>query len=116
VGEQPLRPADEMTSSLAAHSAHGETREESPAYRNVVVRFGSDWRVIECLQGIQWIIQRHGDLRSVAGGRWRSRGYYRSRMDLVVGLARLGVVVEADTRLALEALPEWIFISSRTMH
>jgi hypothetical protein len=33
-------------------------REESQSYRTIVATLNADWRVIECRDGIQWILQR----------------------------------------------------------
>jgi hypothetical protein len=51
-------------------------RESADDYRGEIVRLGS-WRVAECADGLQWLLQRqHGD-------RWRSESFCRSRSALI---------------------------------
>ncbi|MBZ9975965.1 hypothetical protein [Mesorhizobium sp. BR-1-1-10] len=82
-------------------------REESENYPAVVVKLNAGWRVIECRDGIQWILQRLAGKRH-GQARWEGRSYCRTRQALLrlihrccgpVGIAELAVV---------EALPNWV--------
>jgi hypothetical protein len=52
-------------------------RESDDDYGKVVARLGSDRRVIECADGLQWIVQRR------SGRRWVSRHYCTSREGVI---------------------------------
>jgi hypothetical protein len=69
-------------------------RESADGYRGEIVRLGS-WRVAECADGLQWLLQRqHGD-------RWRSESFCRSRSALI----RLWQGATGDDGAALGNLP-----------
>jgi len=56
-------------------------REESQDYAGVVLSLGTDWRVIVCRDGIQWILQRRAGLRH-GRARWEARAYCATREGL----------------------------------
>ena len=62
------------------------SREEAEDYRTVITVLNRRWRVIECRDGIQWILQRRVGLRH-GQPRWDGRRYRRTRD----GLLRLSV-------------------------
>ena len=70
------------------------SREEAEDYRAVVTVLNRRWRVIECRDGIQWILQRRAGLRH-GQPRWDGRCYCRTRE----GLMRVSVRWRAKSTL-----------------
>lgn len=55
-------------------------RESDDDYGRIVCRLNGRWRVIECRDGAQWILQyRASAAKAYAGVRWVSRSYCRTR-------------------------------------
>lgn len=52
-------------------------RERDEDYDRVIVRLGPDWRVIECADAFQWIVQRR------LPSQWWSKKYCTSRDGLI---------------------------------
>jgi hypothetical protein len=48
-------------------------RERDDHYRAIVAHLNADWRVIECKDAIQWILQRR------YGDRWEGKSFCRTR-------------------------------------
>lgn len=81
-------------------------REGDDAYRKGVVRFNEHWRVIECRDGIQWILQfARKNARRIE---WRGRGYCRTKAALIRASAASAGEIDGNAMAILEALPEWI--------
>ena len=55
--------------------------ESHPHYPHI--QLGPRWRVIECRDGIQWILQGRNQAETVAGSDWRGRSYCRTRAALI---------------------------------
>ena len=55
--------------------------EEADNYRGELFRHGT-YRVAECRDGIQWLLQRQSGARTVGGARWRSLAYCTTRSAL----------------------------------
>lgn len=53
-------------------------RETADNYTDVVVMLNEDWRVIECRDGIQWILQYRGSPKRSRKDDWRGRSYCRT--------------------------------------
>jgi hypothetical protein len=66
------------------------------------------WRVIECHDGIQWILQARNRAETVARDVWRGRSYCRTREALVRCCDAYCDAIEPAGRAALEALPPCI--------
>ena len=82
-------------------------RERDNDYRAVVARLNGSWRVIECKDRIQWILQcadgkRHGQTR------WTGRSYCRTRQVLIRDSRTHAGEIDAIALAILEALPDWI--------
>ncbi len=58
--------------------------ETDDAYAHIVAKLSENHRLIECSDGLQWIVQRRRP-----SGRWLSLGYFRTRDGLFAHLARL---------------------------
>ena len=76
------------------------SRETDEAYRAVLaVTADRRYRVINCKDGIQWIVQR----RDIAGGRWRSQTFYRRKASL---LRDVGNLSDKGFLATIERFPE----------
>jgi hypothetical protein len=82
-------------------------RESDDSYGKVVLQLAPRWRVIECRNAEQWIIQ-HRSAEPLHGGVWRSISYVVSRDKLIDLSASLGLLSEPSKRAVLEALPSTI--------
>ncbi len=69
-------------------------RETADSYRGEIASRGS-WRVAECADGLQWLLQRN------VGERWRSESFCRTRSALI----RLWQRATGDDGAALGNLP-----------
>lgn len=69
-------------------------RETADSYRGEIASRGS-WRVAECADGLQWLLQRK------VGERWRSESFCRTRSALI----RLWQRATGDDGAALGNLP-----------
>ncbi|WP_417435321.1 hypothetical protein [Hoeflea sp.] len=95
----------EASFSLAL-SAVGSNREEADNYRRIVAILNEDWRVIECRDGIQWILQhrsgeRHGQPR------WVSKKFNRCKEALLANVHDFVGEMEPSVWMALCGLPDW---------
>jgi hypothetical protein len=88
----PLRPA-----------AFAESDDRYPH-----ARLNACWRVIECRDGIQWILQARNRSETVARSDWRGRSYCRTREALIACSDRHCGEISPAGRAALEALPRII--------
>ena len=78
--------------------------EREDSYSKVIIQLAPRWRVIECRNAEQWIIQ-HRSAEPLHGGVWRSVSYVVSRDKLIDLSASLGLLSEPSKRAVLEALP-----------
>ena len=63
-------------------------REGAPDYIFVVQVFSSDYRLVECRDSIQWIVQRW------TGNRWRGERFFRTKAALLKYVCSLGLSVD----------------------
>ncbi len=77
--------------------------EEADNYRGELFRHGK-YRVAECRDGIQWLLQRQSGARTVGGARWRSLAYCTTRN----ALTRLYQAHSGSVAPELAELPETI--------
>lgn len=85
-----------------------DNREESDAYRSVVTRLNSEWRVILCRGGIQWIIQRRAGAQRHGGDRWLSIAFHRLRDGLIHAVQERCGEVRLEASADLLALPAMV--------
>ena len=78
--------------------------ERGDAYRKVILQLAPRWRIIECRNAEQWIIQ-HRSAEPLHQGVWRSVSYVVSRDKLIELSASLGFLSEPSKRAVLQALP-----------
>jgi hypothetical protein len=96
-----------MMDSTSPPAAPTTNREEADDYRRVVVVLNSDWRIIECRDGIQWILQRRSGERR-GQPRWLSRKYNRNKEALKRNVHALAGEIDPAAREVLDSLPDWI--------
>ncbi len=82
-------------------------REEGDDYPAVVVRLNATWRVAECRDGIQWILQRRAGQRH-GQPRWEGKSYFRTRQGLLRRVHEFCGPVDAVALAIVEALPDWM--------
>lgn len=78
--------------------------ESDEAYPNIPLN--DRWRVVECRDAIQWILQRRHGPERPAGARWEGRAYCRTREALVRCCRAYCGPIDPSAAAALEALPE----------
>jgi hypothetical protein len=82
-------------------------REEADNYEAIVVKLNTGWRIIECRDGIQWILQRLAGQRH-GRPRWEGKSYCRTRQGLLRSVHdRCGPVDTAAVAI-VQGLPDWI--------
>lgn len=79
-------------------------RESDDDYSAVVCRLNERWRVIECRDGIQWILQ-HAE-KKPHGRAWRGRSYCRTREALIRVCGAHAGEMRAEAAAVLDGLPE----------
>jgi hypothetical protein len=52
-------------------------------YDGIVAQIDSDWRIIECRDRLQWILQRRGSPKKPRRDDWRGRSYCRTSDALI---------------------------------
>ena len=79
-------------------------RERDDGYDKVVLQLAPRWRIIECRNAEQWIIQKRS-AEPLDRGKWTGVSYIVSRDKLIDLSASLGLLSEPSKRAVLEALP-----------
>ncbi|MEO0544418.1 MAG: hypothetical protein AAFY99_11420 [Pseudomonadota bacterium] len=85
-------------------SSAADNRESSDMYCRVVVRLNTQWRVVECRDGIQWILQygkKSGHRRI-----WRGNSYCRTRNALIRCVTQRVGEIEQSKMQMLRSLSE----------
>ena len=72
----------------------------------VVARLNVRWRVIECRDGIQWILQYGNRAETVARDGWRGRSYCRTKEALLRVCDYHAGVIDRDAAEILAGLPD----------
>jgi hypothetical protein len=54
------------------------TMESADTYSGLVAQLSADWRVVECRDRLQWILQRRGSPKKPRRNDWRGRSYCRT--------------------------------------
>ncbi|QMV02593.1 hypothetical protein GHV40_14385 [Devosia sp. D6-9] len=77
-------------------------REEAENYDRIQVDMGRDWRLIECRDNIQFILQRKSP-GSAVGVRWRNVRYHRTRDTPFEAATRSGIDLSAKQAATIRA-------------
>ena len=87
--------------------------ESAEGYSYVVAVLNGKWRVIECRDGLQWILQSRDTLRALPTAVWRGRSYCRSKVALLRVSAALAGAIDPKAAAILTSLPERIDNATR---
>ena len=79
-------------------------REGADSYHKVIVQLAQRWRIIQCRNAEQWIIQKRS-AEPLDRGKWTGVSYVVSRDKLIELSASLGLLSELSKRAVLEVLP-----------
>ena len=79
-------------------------RERDDGYSKVILQLAPRWRIIECRNAEQWIIQKRS-AEPLDRGKWTGISYVVSRDKLIELSASLGLLSEPSKRAVLEVLP-----------
>lgn len=101
---KPNSSASDQTLAVNAE-LHSQSNESAEFYGHVVARLNARWRVIECKDQIQWILQRRDAGRS-HGARWRGQSYCLTRAVLIRLCGSLDEASDPNALRTLEALPD----------
>jgi hypothetical protein len=93
--------------SAALPGARKGHREEADNYPAIVAMLNTGWRVIECRDGIQWIVQRLAGKRH-GQPRWEGRRYCRTRQGLLRSVHDCCGPMDTAALAIVESLPDWI--------
>ena len=79
-------------------------RERDENYSKVIIQLAPRWRIIECRNAEQWIIQKRS-ADHLDRGKWTGVSYVVSRKKLIALSTGLGLLSELSKRAVLERLP-----------
>jgi hypothetical protein len=79
-------------------------RERDDSYGKVILQLARRWRIIECRNAEQWIIQKRS-ADHLDRGKWTGVSYVVSRKKLIALSTGLGLLSELSKRAVLERLP-----------
>ena len=95
-------PPDKYTGLTPVYNVSHRERDDS--YGKVVLQLARRWRIIECRNAEQWIIQKRS-AEPLDRGKWTGVSYVVSREKLIALSTSLGLLPEPSKRAVLEALP-----------
>ena len=99
--KHPPRPSKYTGLTPIDNPSH---RERDDNYQGVIVQLAPRWRIIECRDAIQWIIQKRSAEPSHSG-EWRGDSYVVSRDALIELSVKRGLLSDPSKLAMLEALP-----------
>jgi hypothetical protein len=79
--------------------------ETADDYARIVAQINQDWRVIECRDRVQWILQRRGSPKTSRGDDWRGRSYCRTSEALIRCTREYAGAIDPAASAILAALP-----------
>ena len=82
-------------------------RERDDSYSKVIIQLAPRWRIIECRNALQWIIQ-HRSAKPLNRGNWLGVSYLTSRNKLIEVSTGLNLLSDASVKDVLSGLPETI--------
>ena len=96
-----------MMLTTATYSKTEKKPTESADDYGRIVSSNGKFRVIVCKGNLQWIVQRRDRSNGgLAGARWRSLRYFRTRAALITFWTGLNRSLESDIPVELDALPK----------
>jgi hypothetical protein len=106
LGVAPDSPRSQMRPLDAPKIAN--RNESAEDYSRIVAVLNGKWRVIECRDRIQWILQSRDTLKALSSAVWRGRSYCRTSAALNRLFRRQAGAIDPTAAAALAALPDWI--------
>ena len=82
-------------------------RERDDNYSKVIIQLAPRWRIIECRNALQWVIQ-HRSSKLLNRGHWLGVSYHTSRNKLIEVSTGLNLLSDASMKDVLDSLPETI--------
>lgn len=82
-------------------------RERDDSYSKVIIQPAPCWRIIECRNALQWIIQ-HRSAKLLNRGHWLGVSYLTSRNKLIEVSTGLNLLSDVSMKDVLAGLPETI--------
>jgi hypothetical protein len=79
--------------------------EKADHYAGLVVQLNANWRVVECHDRIQWILQRRSSPKMSRRDDWRGRSYCRTSQALIRSAREYAGAVDPAAAVILSALP-----------
>ena len=101
IHDHPTRTSDILGLTPVYNASH---RERDDSYSKVILQLAPRWRIIECRNAEQWIIQKRS-AEPLDRGKWTGISYVVSRDKLIELSTSLGLLSEPSKRAVLEALP-----------
>ena len=82
--------------------------ETADDYSGLVANLNPDWRVVECRDRAQWILQRRGSPKKPRRNDWRGRSYCRTAEALRRCTRDYAGTIDPSSAPILASLPEHI--------
>ena len=82
-------------------------RERDDNYSKVIIQLTPRWRIIECRNALQWIIQ-HRSAKLLNRGHWLGVSYLTSRNKLIEVSTGLNLLSDVSIKDVLDSLPETV--------
>lgn len=105
VDEQCCGDVAEIPSPAARPVPASRGPEEADSYPAVIVSLNDRWRVIECRDGMQWILQQRKGQRN-GQAVWRGRRFHRNRDALSSSIRELSGEVTKTAPADVLSLPQ----------
>jgi hypothetical protein len=83
-------------------------RETADSHSGLVTQLNPDWRVVECRDRVQWILQRRGSPEKPRRDDWRGRSYCRTKEALIRCAREHAGPIDPAAVAILASLPERI--------
>jgi hypothetical protein len=83
----------------------GPRRERDDDYSGVIIQLCETWRVTDCKDGVQWILQRR-DAAKPHRGFWRGRRFHVTRTGLIASCVALAGLSDEQALEIIAFLPE----------
>ena len=101
---KPLPRANNDGVDITESHSH---RERDENYSKVIIQPAPRWRIIECRNALQWIIQ-HRSSKLLNRGHWLGVSYLTSRNKLIEVSTGLNLLSDVSMKDVLAGLPETI--------
>ena len=98
---RPLPRANNDGVDISESHSH---RERDDNYSKVIIQPAPRWRIIECRNALQWIIQ-HRSAKTLNRGYWLGVSYHTSRNKLIEVSTGLNLLSDVSMKDALAGLP-----------